>query len=203
MRFIFTCLLFSINFILLFDACSDNTDQSQQKVDPMESALPHGTTLPTGSLNLEDQKKLAQAKGIVATPLNVREFVNLIDKGSNDLNVYCVWRLNCPACDQLLRSLTALKQEIEPDDLAIHHVNVNFPDEIDKVTAHIREMGLINNNYILTGLEDYENDAPYCKLLRGDLPLLFLVNNEEGIKLIYQKAFTLEELYALIAPLTI
>jgi thiol-disulfide isomerase/thioredoxin len=203
MRFILTLLLFSINFILLFDACSDNTDQSQKKVDPMESALPHGTTLPSSSLSLDDQEKLARAKGIVATPLNVREFVNLIDKGSNNLNVYCVWRLNCPSCDQLLRSLTALKQEIEPDDLAIHHVNANFPEELSKVTAHIRELGLIDNNYILTGLEDYENDAPYSKMLKSDLPLLFLVNNEEGIKLIYQKAFTLEELYALLSPLTI
>jgi len=202
MRSLLTISLFIVNFLLIGMACSSPSDKSQQ-TDPMESAIPHGSTLATSSLSPEDKEKLANAKGIVATPLHVRALVDLIDKGSDDLNIYCLWKVDCPECDKLLRSLTQLKQEVDSDIMAIHHINANYQDQEDRVTSHIREMGLINNNYILFGLEDYENDEPYSALFKSDLPVLIMVNNTEGIKLIYQQAFTLDELYAIISPLTI
>jgi len=195
-------LLLFINLLLVFLSCSESKSE-KKAIDPLEAALPHGAALPSTSLSAEDKKKLANAKGIVATPLNVKDLVYLIDEGSKDLNIYCLWRLNCPECDKLLNSLSQMKQEISSDIMAIHHVNINYLDDQDKVTSHIRELGLINNNYILSGLEDYENNQPYSALFKGELPVLILVNKNEGIKLIYQKSFTFDELYAIISPLTI
>ncbi|MFK7809064.1 MAG: hypothetical protein AB8F74_14770 [Saprospiraceae bacterium] len=202
MRFNTIILLFLFNCLLVLIACSGDSEQ-EKKIDPMEAALPHGSALPSSELSAEDRKKLANANGIIATPIRVEDLVSLIDEGSQELNIYCLWRLDCPACDDLLESLTRLKEEIDPEDMAIHHINMNFLDQQEKVNSRIREMGLISNNYILAGLSDYENNKPYSKLFKSDLPVLLLVNNSEGIKLIYQKAFTFEELYALISPLTI
>ncbi len=202
MRSIAISFLILTNILLVSIACSDSSN-TKSTIDPMEAAIPHGATLPSASLSAEDKKKLANAKGIVATPLQVKDLVYLIEEGSKDLNIYCLWKLKCPECDRLLKSLTQLKQEISSDIMAIHHVNVNYEDDEDKVTSHIRELGLINNNYMLSGLEDYENDQPYSTLFKSELPVLILVNKSEGIKLIYQKAFTFDELYALISPLTI
>ncbi|MFT4665670.1 MAG: hypothetical protein ACI8YQ_001913 [Polaribacter sp.] len=202
MRSISVILLLFINILLLSIACSSSTNQ-QAAIDPMDAAMPHGATLPSTSLSVEDKKKLANAKGIVATPILVKDLVYLIEEGSQNLNIYCLWKLNSPECDKLLKSLTQLKQEIGSDIMAIHHVNANYIDDEDKVTSHIRELGLINNNYMLFGLEEYDNDQPYSTLFKGELPILILVNKSEGLKLIYQKAFTFDELYAIISPLTI
>lgn len=202
MRSISVILLLFVNILLVSLACGEDTKQPKV-IDPMNAALPHGATLPSNSLSAEDKKKLANAKGIIATPLKVEDLVYLIEEGSTDLNIYCLWKLQSPECNRLLNSLSLLKQEINSDIMAIHHVNVDYEDNQDAVTSHIREMGLINNNYMLTGLEDYENDQPYSSLFKSELPILILVNKTEGIKLIYQKAFTFDELYAIISPLTI
>ena len=193
-------LLFNITLILI--ACN-NTPNPSKPIDPNESAIPHGTTLTSPSLNEEDKQKLAKASGIIATPMNVKDLVNLIDNGSFGFNIYCLWKLDCPECNKLLLHLTRLKEDLDQDIMAIHHINVNVLDDQDRVNSHIRALGLINNNYILEGLEDYASDQPYSKLFHSELPILVLVNNEDGTKLIYKQAFSFEELYALIQPLII
>ena len=95
------------------------------------------------------------------------------------------------------------KTEFDEDVIAIHHINTDPLQNQEKVNSHIRAMELINNNYILAGLEDYKKDQPYAKLFHSELPVLIIANNEDGTKLVYQQVFSLEELVALVMPFTI
>ncbi len=192
-------LLFALG-VLAFGC---HNTRAKKSVNPTEAAKPHGEALVAADLSAEDQQKLATASGIVATPMLVDDLVHLIDKGSRGLNVYCLWKLNCPSCDDLLHHLSKLQAEVNPQSIAIHHINVDLLDEIDKVNVHIRALGLINNNYILTGLEDYDARNPYASLFSGIQPVLILSNNQDGTNLIYKQNFTYEELYAIIQPLMI
>ena len=202
MRLITIISLILVNVFLIYLSCSEGNKSTEEKT-PFSSALPHSEALPGSNLSREDEVKLAQAKGIIATPLKVEDLVDQINNGSKGLNLYCLWRLNCPECDKLLNSLSLLRQNIEENVLAIHHINTNLSDELPKVNAHIRKLGLINNNYILSGVEDYKLGLPYSKLFKTSAPVLIIVNNTEGIKFTYERAFSFEELYALIQPLTI
>ncbi len=197
------CLFLALAFLT---ACQ-STDRSNTKKDtvpdPFETALPHGSSLPSTDLSPEDKQKLARASGRQVDSLSVDQLAQMIDSLDNGLHILNFWRIDCVECLQLNRQLSKIRQKKEASDFELHLLNLDELAALPEVNASIREQGLVDPCSILVQDSTLQWTALIKGNWEGSLPAMLLLNNSEGIRLFYRKNFSEEELETLIQPFTL
>ena len=199
-------LTIHVLLIFLFFSCSSgNKEQSATEdnpIDSFESALPHGKMLKERELSDEDKIKLAKATGRKAEVLTFDALKALIEEDSSGLVIYNFWDLDCQNCVSSIEMLRKIQYEVF-DSLYVKVVYINtnglFPD---MVNSYIREKEIVDQVYTVA-MDSIPNWSSYFQNgWEGQLPATLIVNNEDGIRLFYQKEFTIEEFQTVLLPLT-
>ncbi|MEL6639466.1 MAG: hypothetical protein AAFW73_14070 [Bacteroidota bacterium] len=202
MKPIVYCLCLATGLLACQSPAAENTPNGQVP-DPFETALPHGTSLPSTELSPEDVQKLATANGRRVDSLRLDSLARMINGLGEGLHILNFWRIDCPECLSLSQRLSDLRQAQEPERFALHLINLDELEALPQVVASIRAQGLSEPCSILV----QDSTQQWTDLVQlnwaGSLPALLLLNNTEGIRLFYQKNFSREELQALIAPFTL
>jgi len=193
--------------ILLSLSCTSNEKQksseaSNKPIDSFESAIPHGKTLLNTEFSDEDRVKLARAKGKKAENISFDSLKLLIEQDNSGLVIYNFWNIDCLTCKKTVDILKNLQhQQFEKEAFKVVYVNIDdlYPEMIN---SFIREKQMIDQVYTVA-MDSIPNWASYFQSdWDGQLPAILIVNNLDGTRLFYEKEFTLEELQALLLPLT-
>lgn len=208
----FKCrILIKQNYLLLWSmiiltTCqsdqSQNTNNPDNPVDSFESALPHGKPLPDLELSDADKLKLAMASGREAFPISPDSLSAIIDTDSVGLIIFNFWNPDCKACYQNIENLGNLKYGSEEMlDFELIHINTDtlYPEMVNSI---IREKDIIDPVFTIYNNNISDWTSMIYSSWDGQLPAVLIINKEDGTKLFYQKAFNLEELHAVLLPLT-
>ena len=201
MKSLWYCPLLS--FIFLFSCSVENKENKNKASDPFESALPHGKSLPDQELSMEDQKKLQTASGREVSLITMDKLTTMLDSLSGTLHAINFWSFNCTECPANNRLLEQVQADLGDSVLQIRHINVDDLENLPQVNASIRAQGLINDCYQLETDSLYNWPTKVQGNWTGALPAIVLINQSDGIRLFYQKAFNQEELMALLQPFTL
>ncbi len=192
-----------IAFLFIF-SCSTEKKKDKSKIsDPFETALPHGKSLPEEELSLEDQQKLQTASGREVSLISMDSLTNMMDSLTDGLSLINFWSFDCKECPANNRLLEQVQSDLGETVLQIRHVNVDDLETLPQINASIRAQGLINDCYLLQTDSLYNWSSSIQGNWSGELPAIVLLNQSEGIRLFYQKAFRKEELMALLQPFTL
>lgn len=202
MRASLYCLIFSLFFL---QSCSQQTDKSNSTppINPYESALPHGSSPPAEGLSIEDQKKLKTGYGKQVDSLSVEQLVWMLDSLGGQLNVLNFWSLSCKECPANNKTLEKAQMTLGDSSVFIQHINLDDQEMVSDVNAQIRAQGLINPCVLLQTQGNTQWMNAVQSNWDGSLPALVLINQDEGIRLFYQKIFSEDELLALFQPFTL
>ena len=193
--------------ILLNWSCTSSEKQKAPEspntpIDSFESALPHGKTLLNTEFSDEDRVKLARAKGKKAENISFDSLKLLLEQDSSGLVIYNFWNIDCLTCKKTVDILKTLQhQQFEKEAFKVVYVNIDdlYPEMIN---SFIREKQMIDQVYTVA-MDSIPNWASYFQSdWDGQLPAILIVNNLDGTRLFYEKDFTLEELQAVLLPLT-
>ena len=193
--------------LVIFLACESDPEKPSPvvtiKTDSFETALPHGTALPSVELSDEDKIKIAKASGRQSSPITLDTLLELINRDTNLLIVYQFWNLDCSPCLKINDILQNLQYDSNGDSrFEIVHINTNalYPENVN---AYIREKEIISSVYSLATDTLAGWSSQIDPSWTGEVPAMLIVKKSEGIRLLYQHHFEKEELEALIEPLTL
>ena len=118
-------------------ACQSPTTEAPagHSPDPFETALPHGTSLPSTELSPEDVQKLATANGRRVDSLRLDSLARMINGLGEGLHILNFWRIDCPECLSLSQRLSDLRQAQEPERFALHLINLDELEALHQVIA--------------------------------------------------------------------
>ena len=198
--------VFSLFLLLLLalPACQNTTKPNPATaINPDESALPHGTTLPGVELSAADKAILGKAHGRTVDSLSVAKLTQMVDSLSGKLYVLYFWSLDCIDCEQMAANLVRVNEEIDDELLQLIFINIDDPEFDDQINARIREQNLTSDCYLLSQGNSDQWFSVIQSNWTGELPAILLLNESEGTRLFYQKSFSFEELWALFEPFTL
>lgn len=190
--------------IILLFACSnehgENTKIPDNPVDSFESAIPHGQALPETDLSDEDRLKLARASGRETMYISTDSLSSLINLDSMGLVIFNFWNLDCLACQENMKVLKQLKYS-EAIDFELIHINTDtlYPEMIN---SFIRENQLISPVFTLQKSDTLDWQSMIYHSWDGQLPAVLVNNTEDATQLFYQKEFEVDEIRAVLLPLT-
>lgn len=193
-------------FLLLQGCASDKQDTTTSskmaKIDSFESAMPHGQSLANTELSDEDKVKLARAKGRKAEIISFDTLQQIVEQDTSGLVIYKFWNNDCQSCKRTIEALQKLQPNyFEKDAFKVIYINIDglYPE---MVNSFIREQQIVDQVYTIS-MDTVTNWASYFQPnWDGELPALMISNKDDGIQLFYQKEFSLEELQALLLPLS-
>ena len=189
---------------ILFIGCKDNNEPQKQKVDPFESALPHGVS-PENPLKLsnDDLNKLANAKGKTVEIITSKDLFEKINTSADALHLYYFWSVNDLVSKNMIFNLAKIQKEFDRGKLKIHLVN--FDDQIS-------DQELNKSVRLFPHFDAYFKVPPDQKtdMLRliynnwdGSVPGLLVVNKTNATKSFFSNEFNADELYAILQPLAL
>lgn len=198
------CLLVGIICLL---ACSPEKKPEQQAkvVNPHEAVFPHVESERTaaGALSQQDRQKLKAAAGRQAEALHIEGLNRMLDSLGGMLHMLNFWSLDCRDCLVQNAMLEEAQAQLGDSVLWINHINVDDLERTPDINASIRAQGLVNPCQILQ-TDSLYNWSNWVQVnWDGSLPAFVLVNQEEGIRLFYQKTCSSEEFLALLQPFTL
>lgn len=185
----------SIISILLVGCDTEPQKRDITKIDPNESALPHGTALPTQALSTSDIAELKNAKGKKAISVSPLKLIELISAKKEVLQCFVFWNSNCSVCQSIVKTL-------EEKALATKKIQISLiTDETDEESLNlfIRQQNIVpkvyriksrNNRWKKTIAEDWD----------GSLPAILIVSSIDNFKQFYPIK-SVNEFEAIITPL--
>ncbi len=199
--------LFCLYIVFFGQSCdsrihSGSDAEHTEAIDSFESALPHGTALPSTELSDEDRLKLAKAIGKSAKLISLDSLQNIIKNDSSGWCLYQFWNLDCLDCLKINESLKTLTSPPEQLNIKVKYINTRglYPEQVNE---YIREKGIAEEVFtVSTDTLDnwtYKIDSSWD----GNLPAFLLVNHLDGTKLFYQQEFSKDELQAILETLTL
>ena len=202
MKLVSILVIFSM---IVYSCTSDSKEipsTTQGTIDSFESAIPHGKSLNISELSDTDKEKLARASGISAEIIPFDSLKLLISKDSSALTIYNFWDLDCKSCltnNMILKKIQY--EDFDSQEFKVVYVSVDGTSP-EMINSYIRENGIIDKTYIVE-MDTITNWPSYFQNgWEGQLPAMMIVNNDDGTRLFYQKEFTIEELGAVLLPLT-
>lgn len=196
------CLLIGIICLV---ACNPEKGREQvaKEVNPHEAVFPHVESTEAATMSLQDQQKLKAASGRQVGVLSLAKLELMLDSLGGILHVVNFWSLDCRECLVQNALLEEAQAQLGDSLLLINHINVDDEERILDVNASIRGQGLVNPCQILQSDSLYNWPNLVQSNWDGSLPAFVLVNQEEGIRLFYQKSCSREEFFALLQPFTL
>jgi hypothetical protein len=198
--------LLTLFSLLIFWTCSapdgQDTNMPHNQIDSFESAIPHGTPLSQTEFSALEKSKLRSARGKEVELISVDSLRYMFDRDSIGLVLYNFLHPGCTSCKETSKMIVELHQNvIGPDKFNIVHLIPKTSDVVI-INGMIREWDLVDPvNYIQldtfpAGFSVIDNNW------NGQCPAILLINKEEGLRLFYQKTFNINELEAILLPLT-
>lgn len=184
-----------ITLLVLFSLLGCNNAPSK---DASNAALPHGETLASVALSAEDKAKLAGATGRKVSTLNLATIEQMFDEAVEQLHVFSFWTLDCKQCIAMNKQLQALALE---HDIKLVLINLDSKKDLPKVNASIRENNLVAAAYQLEKSDQNWKDG-FHKDWEGSLPAVFMVNEMDGIDMVFERDLADAELSAIIQSLS-
>ena len=178
--------------LLLGLGCGNNSD-------PHHDALPHVQSDPSPTqLSEPDRAALAKAKGREVETLSYNDLSGLLGLSGGKLYAFCFWKLNCDNCDAQIEALEALSARYGENVLQLVYINSDEVAKRDEVNTYIRANGMTGQIYQI-GTEEGSTNVQWTT----ELPSVYLVDNEQNIKMYYQEVMDVNELAALVEPLVL
>lgn len=196
-------LLFILTIISLLSCKNENKTFSfnfERQDNVHTHVLPHNmekSADDTASmLSEEDKNLIAHAKGRNVEWLNTKELSSLIEQEETGLVLFNFWKIACSSCLKNYEHLAQVQNTIGTENMKIISINLDEKTQQDLVNGFIREHGIVGDIYQLAKTQSSKS-SKYLDEIK-ELPALFLVNNEEGIRTLYQQEFEYEALLAII-----
>lgn len=184
--------------MLIFSSCNNKPNNSEH-----QAANPFDTTQTTAqSLSEDDRAKLSQAQGKKATTLNNETLADKIANSKGRLNIYCFWNMDSLESVKTVKAVNNLAAQFDSAGLKITLVHVSATASLDNLNLFIRENQLTEDTYVLDKIDMNVMATKVKKdfLTATQLPIIVMVNKEEGLTFFYNKGFDEQELKAVIQP---
>lgn len=197
--------LISLVFLsICFSFCKNNNPKEKATiVDPFESAMPHTETNIISELSYEDKKKLANAKGKIATPISKSEMDSMIQYSNEILHIYSFFKLDSVESVKANQTVLATQKEMGDSLFNVILFSLDPAESSNKINSYIRENDVTSEVFYSSGTLNSEWFKKIHPNWSGEVPAIFMVNQSDGTHLFYQKKFSKEELSALIQPFTL
>lgn len=193
----FTILLF-LGQLIFVSSCNNKRNNSEHQM-----ANPFDTTQTTAqTLTDDDRAKLSQAQGKKAIALNNEVLADKIANATGRLNVFCFWNMDNAESVKAVKSVNELSAHTDSTHLKITLVHVSTDAVIDNLNLFIRENQITEETFILDKIDKKLMSIKVKKdfLAADQLPIIVVVNKEEGVLFFYNKNFDEQELKAVIQP---
>jgi len=189
-----------IFLFLIFFSCKNNNNNNQKPIDPFESAMPHGESLPDAQLSEQDKSKLANAKGRSTISINENQLDSLFSNSKDILHIYSFYKVDDQNCTQLNNHLLSLQKKLGEESFDLVFFNIDPPQNKSKVVTQLRQSGVTSDIFAPSNNIDTNWFSKVNPNWAGEIPAIYLVNQSDGTSIFYQKEFTEDELMALVQP---
>jgi hypothetical protein len=185
-------------FTSFISSCNNKANNAEH-----QAANPFDTTQTTAqTLTDDDRAKLSQAQGKKATTVNNDVLAEKIANASGRLHVFCFWNMDNAESVKAAKAVDDLAAQTDSTHLKITLVHVS-PDVIgDKLNLFIRENQITEETFMLDKIDKNVMATKVKKdfLTADQLPIIVIVNKEEGVFYFYNKGFDVQELKAVVQP---
>lgn len=182
---------------------NNNQKQKPSKINHFESAMPHGETLTPSELSVDDQKKLAAANGRSAIEIKKNEIDSLLTYSDDQLHIYSFFHVDSAECTLVNHALLELQEEVGDTLLNLIFFSLDPPNKVDAINSAIRQKGVTSDVFFTSDKLDKRWFSQFSENWSGEVPAIYLFNQNDGTQIFYQKSFTKEELEVLIQPFII
>jgi hypothetical protein len=196
LSFLTTMLLFC--YMLFLSSCNNKPNNSEH-----QTANPFDTTQTTAqALSEDDRAKLSQAQGKKATMVNNEILADKIANSKGRLNIFCFWNMDNVESVKTVKAVNNLAAQFDSLSLKITLVHVSTNVSLDNLNLFIRENQLTEEVFVLDKIDKNLMAAKVKKdfLTADQLPIIVIVNKEEGLTFFYNKGFDEQELKAVVQP---
>jgi hypothetical protein len=194
----FLTLLLVLCLTSLISSCNNKANNAEH-----QAANPFDTTQTTAqSLTDDDRTKLLEAQGKKATTVNNEVLADKIANATGRLHVFCFWNLDNAESVKAMKTVNDLATQTDSTHLKITLVHVSPDTLIDKLNLFIRENQITEETFVLDKIDKNVLAAKVKKdfLTADQLPIIVIVNKEEGVFYFYNKGFDAQELKAVVQP---
>jgi hypothetical protein len=191
----YVLVICSTSFI---SSCNNKANNAEH-----QAANPFDTTQTTAQTFTDDDRtKLSQAQGKKATTVNNDVLAGKIANATGRLNVFCFWNLDIAESVKAVKVVNDLAAQTDSTHLKITLVHVSADALVDKLNLFIRENQITEETFMLDKIDKNVLAAKVKKdFLNADqLPIIVIVNKEEGVFYFYNKGFDEQELKAVVQP---
>ncbi len=184
--------------------CKDTKEPKKVKMDPFESALPHGGS-PENPLKLSnaDLNKIANAKGKTVEIITSKTLFEKINSSSGALHLFYFWSVNDLVSKNMISSLDEVQAEFEAGKIKVHLVN--FDDQISdqELNKSVRLYPHFEAYYKIPSTQKTDMLRLIYNNWNGKVPGLLVVNKTNATKSFFSNEFKPDELYAILQPLAL
>ena len=198
-------LCLSILFLCLIIACGNSNGSDAQNKKPQQDNEVLKDSLQDlpliDQLSLEDQMKLAKAKGKTARPITIEELLSYIEEEDSKLKIFSFWKLDDKLSQSQNYNLLKVQRELGEEKMKVHAICL---DEVNRellVNVYLRHFGFQDDAFILQDSFPYRWPSQFVSEWQGDLPALLFVHKTTGTRLFYQQLLSFEELMAILQSL--
>jgi hypothetical protein len=196
LSFLTTMLMFC--YTLLISSCNNKPNNAEH-----QAANPFDTTQTTAqTLSEDDRAKLLQAQGKKASTVNNETLVDKIANSKGRLTIFCFWNMDNAESVKTVKAVNNLAAQFDSTSLKITLVHVSLNVSLDNLNLFIRENQLTEEAFVLDKIDKNLMASKVKKdfLTADQLPIIVIVNKEEGLTFFYNKGFDEQELKAVIQP---
>jgi hypothetical protein len=197
-RLLFFTSILVICFTSLVSSCNNKPNNSEHQM-----ASPFDTTQTTAqTLTDDDRAKLSQAQGKKANMIKNETLADKIANATGRLNVFCFWSINNAESVKAIKAVNNLAAQFDSTNLKISLIHVSANVSLDSLNLFIRENQITEEVYVLDKIDKnlMANKVKKDFLTADQLPIVVIVNKEEGLMIFYNKIFDEQELKAIVQP---
>jgi hypothetical protein len=197
-RWFFGTLVGAFCCTSLVSSCNNKANNAEH-----QAANPFDTTQTTAqTLTDDDRAKLSQAQGKKATTVNNDVLAEKIANATGRLHVFCFWNLDNSESMKAVKAVNDLATQTDTTHLKITLIHVSPDSLMDKLNLFIRENQITEETFMLEKIDKNVMAAKVKKdfLTAEQLPIIVVVNKEEGVFYFYNKGFDEQELKAVVQP---
>jgi hypothetical protein len=185
-------------YTMLISSCNNKSNNSQH-----QAANPFDTSQTTAqTLSEDDRAKLSQAQGKKAISLNNEILADKIANSKGRLTIYCFWNMENVESVKTVKAVNNLAAQFDSTSLKITLVHVSPNASLDNLNLFIRENQLTEETFVLDKIDKNLMAAKVKKdfLTTDQLPIIVIINKDEGLTVFYNKGFDEQELKAVVQP---
>ncbi len=181
--------------IFLVGCGSDPQKSEVASIDPNESALPHGTTLPTQAMSKSDIDELRNAKGKKAMTISPLKLIELVAAKKKILQCFVFWNSNCSVCQTIVKRLETKELETKQIQISL----ITEETDVESLNLFIRQQNIVPKVYRIKSRNNRWKKS-IDKDWDGSLPAILIVNSVDNSHQFYPLK-SLNEFEAIITPL--